>query len=423
MISVIVPLEMFTDFVGGAEIHSNEVIKRLSKITDVLILPYFNNITNFNNKKICETYRNLPYHFPKIIHRLCSGEKIKFSDAVRELSEEAKQTDLIYEPSLRITLNVGGLKDKIRLAVNSLKIPVYCSEDIVFDSFCIAKRSGKRLVSVIQSDIKSYFEGLRILYYGIRYHFNDPLIYLKNTYTYRNVLKMGNLIKDPLFKNLLSVSQVVRNLGIRSEKIKILKVANAFDKDILKYRTKKKEDYIVFGTRLYSLKGILEVPYIIKEISKEYGDIKLKLFGNFHYNAEKEYFFSLVKKLNVERNIEYLGSLKENRYEVISRARAVLYPSHADSFSLVILESLALGTPVVAYDLLGPRSVYEGLSAVKFVEEFDVKGMAREILKLLNMKDEDYYALIYNDSRLDNFLEQHDSWDKVFEEISVYIFD
>jgi len=51
---------------------------------------------------------------------------------------------------------------------------------------------------------------------------------------------------------------------------------------------------------------------------------------------------------------------KEKYYETLARARALVYPSHSDSFSLVILESLAVGTPVVTYDIPGPRSVYGG---------------------------------------------------------------
>jgi len=41
-----------------------------------------------------------------------------------------------------------------------------------------------------------------------------------------------------------------------------------------------------------------------------------------------------------------------------------------------------MGTPVVAYDISGPKSVYNGLSAVKFVEEFNIKSMATEVVKI-----------------------------------------
>jgi glycosyltransferase involved in cell wall biosynthesis len=85
----------------------------------------------------------------------------------------------------------------------------------------------------------------------------------------------------------------------------------------------------------------------------------------------------------------------------------------------VILE-LALGTPVIAYDLPGPRSVYKDLGAVKFVREFDVKSMVTETLNVLRMKSEDYFNLIYNEST-SKFLEKYSTWDKVTDQILNYL--
>lgn len=85
----------------------------------------------------------------------------------------------------------------------------------------------------------------------------------------------------------------------------------------------------------------------------------------------------------------------------------------------MILE-LALGTPVIAYDLPGPRSVYKDLGAVKFVREFDVKSMVTETLNVLRMKSEDYFNLIYNEST-SKFLEKYSTWDKVTDQILNYL--
>ncbi|WP_218261527.1 glycosyltransferase family 4 protein [Saccharolobus shibatae] len=422
MIAVVVPIGMFVKFVGGGEVHTKEVVNRLSKTTDVMILPYIEDVINFNDKEICEIYEKLPYYFPKLLKRLCSGEKIKFEDVIKELSDEAKESNLIYEPNLHIRINVLHRNDKIKLLLKSFKSSIYCSEKLSFDAYCIAKKSNKKLVSVIHPDVRSYIDGLKIAYNGLKYHYDFPLSMLKITLTYRNLIKINKLVKDHTFKYLLSVSKAIEHLDIRNEKVKVLKIGNAFNPEIMKYRSKNKEDYIVFWARLYSLKGILEIPYIVREIIKKY-DIKLKIFGRFISESEKYKFFDSVRKLNIEKNIEYLEFLsEEKKYEIVSKARALVYPSHSDSFSLVILESLALGTPVVAYNLLGPRSIYDGLPAIKFVKEFDIKGMAQQVLKLINMKDEDYYNLIYEDN-LNKLLETHNSWDKVFEEIFWYLFE
>ena len=51
-----------------------------------------------------------------------------------------------------------------------------------------------------------------------------------------------------------------------------------------------------------------------------------------------------------------------------------------------------------------------------FVKEFNIKGMANEAIKVLKMKDEDYYNLVYNE-KVDKFIEKHKGWDKIVEEI------
>ncbi len=47
--------------------------------------------------------------------------------------------------------------------------------------------------------------------------------------------------------------------------------------------------------------------------------------------------------------------------------------------------SLAVGIPVVAYDILGSSSVFSSLPSVKFVREFDKEAIAEEAVKILQM--------------------------------------
>jgi len=108
------------------------------------------------------------------------------------------------------------------------------------------------------------------------------------------------------------------------------------------------------------------------------------------------------------------GLSKAELYGLLSRAKVLLYPSHSDSFSIVVLESLACGTPVVAYDIPGPRSVYGDLPAVRFVKEFDRRAMAEEAVSLAMLGDDEYSAVV-RDERVLSFLKEHSSWDVVAE--------
>ncbi|MFP3280923.1 MAG: glycosyltransferase [Vulcanisaeta sp.] len=126
----------------------------------------------------------------------------------------------------------------------------------------------------------------------------------------------------------------------------ILNPANVVDPELLNHRGVGKDDYLVFYARIHPEKGIFELPKIIKILRDEYdGDVKLKVMGAFPNDGIRRVFFSLVRRYGVENNIEYLGFVnEEEKHEIVAKAKVLIYPSHNDSFSLVILESLALRT-------------------------------------------------------------------------------
>jgi len=132
-------------------------------------------------------------------------------------------------------------------------------------------------------------------------------------------------------------------------------------------------------------------------------DVRLYVMGKFEDPRDMEDFEREVRDLNVE----YLGFRRSDElFKVVSKARVVLYPSHFDSFSLVILESLAAGTPVVAFDLLAIREVYGGVDNVRTVPEDDLRTMSEETLRAMR---EDYVS----SKNTEEFLKLHSSWDNV----------
>jgi len=142
--------------------------------------------------------------------------------------------------------------------------------------------------------------------------------------------------------------------------------------------------------------------------------------GGFSDESTRSAFGRAAERegLKLGEDIVLAGFLpKEKYYETLARARALIYPSHSDSFSLAILESLAAGTPVVAYDIPGPRGVYGGLPAVRFVREFDHKAMAEKAARLAKMPEEGGRGLV-EDERVTSFLDDRSSWDLVAERLA-----
>ncbi len=84
--------------------------------------------------------------------------------------------------------------------------------------------------------------------------------------------------------------------------------------------------------------------------------------------------------------VTFLGVLTgPEKYAAMSKAKLLLFPSHHESWGLVALEGMAVGIPVVGYDLPSSREAF-GTSMVS-APCFDVNALANAIVQLLTNED------------------------------------
>jgi len=231
-------------------------------------------------------------------------------------------------------------------------------------------------------------------------------LYLKRVYTklldYSPPSFIASVSEGPLFYSALYKYSIP---------LRILSPGNAFDSDLLKYRNVlDKADYMIYFGVLAEHKEVLEIPDILYQIRKKM-NISLKLLGKFSSRCIEKLFWLKAKNLGVDKNIEFLGFIdkheeKSKFIDIVSKAKLLLYPSHIDSFSLTILESLALGLPVVSYDIVGIHSIYKNIDAVRLVNEFHKDELAREAVNILQLDRNTYSDLLNNkkNNRFSKFL-------------------
>jgi glycosyltransferase involved in cell wall biosynthesis len=115
----------------------------------------------------------------------------------------------------------------------------------------------------------------------------------------------------------------------------------------------EKEDYLVFLGRIYADKGLHTAIQLAQETGR-----RLLIAGPV-FPPDKPYFDQAIYPHLDKERIIYRGPADfQQKVELLSRAQALILPLEVDeAFGLVLLESMACGTPVLAYDRGAVREV------------------------------------------------------------------
>jgi glycosyltransferase involved in cell wall biosynthesis len=123
----------------------------------------------------------------------------------------------------------------------------------------------------------------------------------------------------------------------------------------------KREPYVVYLGRLSPEKGIT----ILLEAMAGLSDLKLKMMGD---GPQAEALRATARGRGLH-HVEFLGhTVGDEKWNLLRRAMAVILPSVCyENFPIVVLESLAVGTPVVASKLGSlPHVIEDGKSGLLF---------------------------------------------------------
>ncbi|MBN1617790.1 glycosyltransferase [Candidatus Dojkabacteria bacterium] len=135
-----------------------------------------------------------------------------------------------------------------------------------------------------------------------------------------------------------------------------------------------KEDYFVYFGRLESYK---KVHWAIKACIRARS--KLKIIGDGTYLSELE---SLVTKMKGQKYVQFLGRTSDKvRNDVVSKAKAFIFPCPTEDFGIVPVESMALGTPVIAFKSGGVMETVENGKTGILTSDISVNGLVEAIEK------------------------------------------
>ena len=176
---------------------------------------------------------------------------------------------------------------------------------------------------------------------------------------------------------------------------KLRTVYNIFDVEKIRSDAKQYENvYRDYGFNIVTVSRIdfetqknhQRIPEICRRLKDEGESFHWTIVGD---GPERENLIQLIKESNLEKEITLVGA-KDNPYPYIREADLFVLTSSWESYGMVVMESLILGTPVVAGDYPALKEILSDNYGIR--TENSVDGIYRGIKKILN--DQEKYRQI-----------------------------
>lgn len=139
---------------------------------------------------------------------------------------------------------------------------------------------------------------------------------------------------------------------------------------------------IVTVGRMSPEKNMLLCPEIAMILRQKQIDFQWIIVGD---GQDKEHVLDKIKEYHLESNLILVGR-KSNPYPYISKADIMIHPSLVESQGLTIIESMALKTPVIAVNSVGPKEFLKSGENGYLVKP-DPEEIVYYLMKLVNDKE------------------------------------
>jgi glycosyltransferase involved in cell wall biosynthesis len=156
--------------------------------------------------------------------------------------------------------------------------------------------------------------------------------------------------------------------------------------------TKLEQNTLLFVGTVCEKKGIRQLIQAMPLIKKNFPSIKLKIVGRDWIDKNGNSFTKYLKTYiseDLKNNIELLGAVP--RIEIpdyIEKAHICVFPSHMESFGLVLLEALLMGKVVLASSIEPFKEIKGKEPIFELVNEITPENISKKVIELFNSKNE-----------------------------------
>lgn len=332
----------------GTEKSLSDILNKMPEEYDITILPLFKN----SNNKIFK-------------------ENIKILDALIDYTQEDFNEENALKNYYKILANPSLFNKMIKEKYDCI---IACNHNA--PSYLASYITGTPKAVWIRGDLKELdyknFSPVTVEYTK-----------LKQEYDMQN-----NVFK--LFDSIVVISENVKksledSFGIKDN---VYKIPNSIDKEkVLELSNEEIKipdipTFTIMG-RLDNNKNQILLLKAARILSGYRKDFRIYILGE---GDDRTKLQSYIKKHNLERNVKIIG-FKDNPYPYIKKSIATITTSLSEGFSLVLVESLFLNTPIISTDVGVARELIEKYNCGNLIN-YDEQNLANVMLNYLEKHDE-----------------------------------
>jgi len=135
-------------------------------------------------------------------------------------------------------------------------------------------------------------------------------------------------------------------------------------------------------------KGITHLPEIFTAIEASATGFNLFGTGNEKNTIASTFPLLLQPKLNIKTNF-----LPSELPELLRKTKVGIFPSYVEGFGLAVIEMLAIGIPVVAFDVPGPSGILHPIDETLVVKLGDIAAFIAKVKQILALSKQEYADL------------------------------
>lgn len=142
---------------------------------------------------------------------------------------------------------------------------------------------------------------------------------------------------------------------------------------------------VIYAAEISKRKGIEDLIEASVIVKRHFPNLIVKIIG-FSKDEYLNHIIEKIKLCKLEKNLIIVGFIQDHNIviEKIKKSKICVLPTYADTSPGTVAESMALGTPVISYDIDGLPDMIKNDITGFLVRKGDIHGLADKITLLLN---------------------------------------